>query len=98
MDALQPETDPDEDEYSTEYEYEEEEEESMICGWCEKRIWPWQSYGHRVMATGTVRWHGECGRKVDRIQRDTQRQYQATPASEYQKQQWRLRAEEEDRL
>lgn len=72
----------------------------MICEWCEKRIWPWQSYGHYVMATGTARWHRECGRKVDRIQRENQKMYQARPMTpaEKQLQQWSLRREEEDRL
>ena len=65
-----------------------------LCSWCEKRIWPWQSYGHRVLATGTVCWHSACGRKVDRINRETQKQYQARPMTR----QERLRAEEEDRL
>lgn len=46
-----------------------------LCGWCERRIWPWQHYGFRVMATGTARWHVACGQKVDRIAAENQRQY-----------------------
>ena len=45
-----------------------------LCGWCEKRIWPWQHYGFRVMATGEARWHVACGQIVDRIQRENQQQ------------------------
>lgn len=61
-----------------------------LCGWCEKRIWPWQHYGFRVMATGEARWHVACGQTVDRIFAETQEQYRLKQA--------RLRWEEEDRL
>lgn len=33
------------------------------CTYCQARIWPWQSRGWRVLASGVARWHGACWRQ-----------------------------------
>lgn len=33
------------------------------CTYCQARIWPWQSRGWRVLASGVTHWHGACWRQ-----------------------------------